>query len=219
MQKVIIADDHEVVREGLRHLIVSTLNDVDVILADSAEQVLLKCREIQPKLVILDISMPGMGGIETIRRLRSKQPKQNILIFSIYKNFQLAKKALGLGALGYVTKSCGTKQLLEGINMTLNGQSYISRDVMENEQNLQDENALSVLTARQLDIFKKIASGMSTSDVSKVLFLSDKTVANNVSLIKKKLNVSTAAEFVHIALNEGLIPAADTDRVHSGGDH
>ena len=205
MHQIIIADDHQIVREGLlRHLENAGIAE-SIALVESAEELLVLCRDEPPKLIILDISMPGMGGLEAIRRLISKWSRVKILVFSIYQNETLAKKALKLGALGYMTKSSSCETVLEGVSAVMAGKPYVSSDVLVTDTASFNRSMLDKLSARQLDILKKTASGMSTIEISKVLFLSEKTVANNVSIIKKKLNVLTAAELVHISLNEGLI--------------
>lgn len=208
--QVIIADDHAIVRDGLHRLLESSGQYEVIGEAESAEQLIALCREQLPQLVITDLSMPGMGGMEAIRRLRSKWPALKILVFSIYQNAQLAKRILEAGALAYVTKSSGSDQLFEAINAASEGKSFVSSDI-RTEDTAANSKPLDKLSARELDIFTKVAEGLNTAEISQSLFLSEKTVANNVSIIKRKLQTSSAAEMVHLALSEGLIiPINDT---------
>lgn len=203
--KLMIVDDHAVVRDGLLRLL-ETSGQYDVISqADSAEQAIAQCRNQLPELVIMDLSMPGMGGMEAIRRMRSKWPELKILVFSIYQNSQLAKRILEAGAQGYVTKSNSSDLLIEAINSVISGKSFVSPDISTESSPLFESKPLAKLSTRELDIFKRVAEGMNTEEISQTLFLSEKTVANNVSIIKKKLKASTTAELVHIALSEGLL--------------
>lgn len=203
--QVIIADDHAIVRDGLHRLLEKSGQHTVIAEADSGEQLITLCRKQLPQLVIMDISMPGMGGLEAIRRLRSKWPVLNILVFSIYKNAQLAKRVLEAGALAYVTKNSDSEQLFEAITAVTAGNSFISKDIRSDNVQSFESKPLENLSARELDIFTKVAEGMNTAEISRSLFLSEKTVANNVSIIKRKLSASSTAEMVHLALNEGLI--------------
>ena len=203
--QVIIADDHAIVREGLRRLLESSGQYTVIGEAESAEQLIVLCREQLPQLVITDLSMPGMGGMEAIRRLRSKWPELKILVFSIYQNAQLAKRILEAGAIAYVTKSSGSDQLFEAITHASEGHSFVSSDIRTEDSLAITSKPLDKLSARELDIFTKVAEGLNTTEISQSLFLSEKTVANNVSIIKRKLQASSTAEMVHLALSEGLI--------------
>lgn len=200
--KILIADDHAIVRSGLTLLLNSELNYQVVDGAANGEQLLLKCQHNLPDLIITDLSMPGIGGVELIRRILLKWPNVNIMVFSIYQNPYLVKRLVDMGVKGYISKSSDTDILLAGITAIAHGKVYISPDIcLYTEQ----EKPLSKLTARELDIFCCIAQGLSAKQSSKKLFLSEKTVANNISLIKKKLKISSSIEIVHLAMLEGLV--------------
>ncbi len=207
---VIIADDHALVRDGVRRLL-EAKNEYKVIAeADSAEQLLCLCKSHTPDLLIMDLSMPGMGGVEAIRRIRPKWPDLKILVFSMYKNTPLIKGVLEAGAHGYVTKSSKNTVLEEGVSTVMVGKSFISPDISETlnlESMERDFEPLRQLSVRELEVFRRVAEGLTTEKIAEKLFISEKTVANHVSLIRKKLKVSTIAEMIHIAFKEGLLIA------------
>jgi len=199
--KILIADDHAIVRSGLTLLLNSQLNYKIMASVTNGEQLLLECQHNQPDLIITDLSMPGIGGVELIRRLLLKWPNIHIMVFSIYQNPYLAKRLIDMGVKGYISKNSDTDIILAGITAITQAETYISPDIcLHTEQ----EKPLSKLTARELDIFCCIAKGLSAKQSSKKLFLSEKTVANNISLIKKKLKIASSIEIVHLAMIEGL---------------
>jgi len=199
--KILIADDHAIVRSGLTLLLTSQLTYQVMKSVTNGEELLLECQHHLPDLIITDLSMPGIGGVELIRRLLLKWPKVNIMVFSIYQNPYLAKRLIDMGVKGYISKNSDTDIILTGITAIAQGETYISPGIcLHTEQ----EKPLSKLTAREFDIFCCIAKGLSAKQSSKKLFLSEKTVANNISLIKKKLKIASSIEIVHLAMLEGL---------------
>jgi DNA-binding NarL/FixJ family response regulator len=199
--KILIADDHAIVRSGLTLLLNSQLSYQVMASVSNGEQLLLECQCNQPDLIITDLSMPGLGGVELIRRLLLKWPRINIMVFSIYQNPYLVKRLFDMGVKGYISKNSDTEIILAGIKAILKDETYSSPDIcMDTEQ----EKPLSKLTARELDIFCCIAKGLSAKQSSEKLFLSEKTVSNNISLIKKKLKIASSIEIVHLAILEGL---------------
>ncbi len=203
-KSIVIADDHAIVRDGLSNLI-NMQNQYQVIATvDSAEALLLHYQQTMTDIIITDLSMPGMGGIEGIRRLKLKWPNAKIIVFSISQNTYLVKRILDLGAEAYISKSCETSVLLTGLNAVLQGQSFISPDI--NLLLTQSKSTpLQQLTAREFDIFCAITEGQTIKQVAEKLFLSEKTIANNLSLLKKKLKVSTYSELIHIAISSGIL--------------
>lgn len=199
---ILIADDHAIVRSGLSRLLKLETQYQVVGSVGSAEDLIAHCQKKVPDLVILDLSMPGMGGVEAIRRLLSKWPKLKIVTFSIYQNPRLVKRILEMGGQGYISKNTESDIIIKGINTVFSGKKFVSPDI---ELKLISPEPLSDISAREFDIFRCVAEGLSTSQISEKLCLSEKTIANYISIIKKKINVSSTTEMVHVALREGLI--------------
>ena len=205
-QSIIIADDHAIVRDGLSNFL-NMQEQYQVIAAvDSAEALLLRCQQQLANIIITDLSMPGMGGIEGIRRLKVKWPKAKVVVFSISQNNYLVKRIIDLGAEAYISKSCETSVLLTGLNTVLQGGKFISPDI-DLLLTQAKETPLQKLSAREFDIFCAITQGQTIKQVAEKLFLSEKTIANNLTLLKKKLQVSTYSELIHIAISSGILVA------------
>ncbi len=208
--EVILVDDHAVVRDGLRRVLEARGEYSVIAEAESAEELLAICRNQLPELVVMDLSMAGMGGFEGVRRIRSKWPELKVIIFSIYQNPQLVQRVLEAGAFGYITKSSSSDVIMEGIETVISGRTYISPDIRDSltPDSLQRVSIpLEKLSTRELEVFRKVAEGLNNEQVASKLFLQEKTVANYITNIKKKLNISNTAEIVHVAIREGLLIA------------
>lgn len=199
--KILIADDHAIVRSGLTLLLNSRPSYHVMASVSNGEELLFECQHNLPDLIITDLSMPGIGGVELIRRLLLKWPNIHIMVFSIYQNPYLVKRLFDMGVKGYISKNSDTDIILAGIASISQDETYISPDICLHAE---QEMPLSKLTGRELDIFCCIAKGLSAKQSSEKLYLSEKTVANNISLIKKKLKISSSIEIVHLAILEGL---------------
>ncbi|UUO25401.1 response regulator transcription factor [Colwellia sp. M166] len=200
--KIVIADDHAIVRSGLT-LLLNSLADYQVVASViNGEQLLHECQRELPDLIITDLSMPGIGGVELIRRLQLKWPNVDLMVFSIYQNPYLTSRLMAMGVKAYISKNSDTDIILAGITAITEGKSYLSPDI---DSHTKETQPLSKLTARELDIFCCIAKGLSTKQSSMKLYLSEKTVANNISIIKRKLKIASSIEMVHLAMLEGLI--------------
>ena len=199
--KILIADDHAIVRSGMTLLLNSQPNFQVMASVKNGEELLIECQHNVADLIITDLSMPGISGVELIRRLLLKWPNINIMVFSIYQNPYLVKRLFDMGVKGYISKNSDTDTILDGIAAIIHLGTYVSPDIfLHTEQ----EQPLSSLTARELEIFCCVAKGLSAKQSSEKLFLSEKTVANNISIIKRKLKISSSIEMVHLAMLEGL---------------
>lgn len=204
MQTITIADDHAIVRDGLTNFLSMHKQYQVIASVSSAEALLIQCQQELADLIITDLSMPGMGGIEGIRRLKVKWPNAKIIVFSISQNNYLVKRLLDLGIEAYISKSCETSVILSGLSTVSQGKKFISPDI-NLLFNHSQPNLLQKLTVREFDIFCAITEGKTIRQVAKKLFLSEKTIANNLSLLKKKLEVSTYSELINIAIAAGTL--------------
>ncbi len=205
---VVLVDDHAVVREGYRRLLERT-GDITVIAeASTGEEAYRVVSELQPDVTVMDINLPGIGGIEVVRRIVSRLPEARILMFSMHEDTVFSSRALQAGARGYVTKSAAPEVLVEAVRLVAAGKLYISHE-MAQELAVQmlpgRDNPIDALSAREFEVFRLLVAGHSLQEISRILCLSYKTVANYQSNIKHKLDVSNSAQVVRIALNHGLI--------------
>jgi two-component system invasion response regulator UvrY len=209
--QVVLVDDHAVVREGYRRLLERT-GDIAVVAeaANGDDAYRLIC-EHQPDVAVLDITLPGLGGIEVARRVIARHPHQKILMFSMHEDTVFSSRALQAGARGYVTKSAAPDVLIEAVRLVAAGKLYISQE-MAQELAIQmipgREKPIDALSAREFEVFRLLVAGHTLQEISGIMHLSYKTVANYQSSIRQKLDVSNTAQVVRIALNHGLIASA-----------
>jgi len=202
--EVVIVDDHQIVRDGLVRLLTLDGRYKVVACLGSAEELLAFLRHSCADIIIMDLSMPGMGGVEALRRVLLKWPEFFIIIFSIYQNPRLAKHVLKLGAKAYITKSSDSHVLVQGIEKIAAGGTFVSPD-LRLESEVSGEDLLASLSTKEFDIFCCVSEGLSTQQISEKLFLSTKTIANNISIIKRKLKVNSGNQMMHLAIKEGLL--------------
>ncbi len=212
--RVVLVDDHAVVREGYRRLLERTGDIVVVAEAANGEDAYRLICEQQPDVAVLDISLPGLGGIEVTRRVIARRPEQKILIFSMHEDTVFSSRALQAGARGYVTKSAAPEVLIEAVRLVAAGKLYISEE-MAQELAMQmipgRETPIDALSAREFEVFRLLVGGHTLQEISEIMHLSYKTVANYQSSIRQKLDVSNTAQVVRIALNHGMIASMPGD--------
>ncbi|KRW62024.1 response regulator transcription factor [Pseudomonas sp. TTU2014-080ASC] len=208
--KILLVDDHAVVRQGYASLLRALLPDVQVREACDGEQALQMVQDEIPNLVIMDISLPGISGLETTRRLRQRLPQLRVLFFSMHDELPLVRQALDAGALGYLTKTSSPEVLVEAVSRTLAGHPYIEQTLATHlacnpHSEGSNDPRLRGMTQREFEIFVMLAKGTPSQMIAEKLCISSKTVSNYLTLLKSKLQVSSQAELVHLAIDTGVI--------------
>ena len=209
MKSVMLVEDHMVVRVGYQRLLESNGYFKIIVEASSGEEAIALYKSSRPDLVLMDLSLPNMDGIDAVKKIRMFDPEARILIISLHDNVLVAEKALESGAMGYVTKSSSGETIIKAAELIVNGGRFISPDIAEKIALKKIDGGvgpLMQLTRREQDIFLGMAEGKTIQDLATQLHVSDKTVSNNVSNIKNKLGVKTATEFVHLAMKYDLLP-------------
>ena len=206
--RLMLVDDHAIVRSGFRRLLEQEPRLQIVAEADSGERAYALYVRQTPDVVVIDLSMPGMSGFETIRRIMAREPTARVLVFSMHEDAMRAERALQLGARGYVTKSSAPEVLAKAIVEVAAGRLFLSADVAQaiaQSKIAGEDNPLKLLTAREFEIFRLLVAGHGVTGIAEMLNLSAKTVANNRTLINQKLRTSGDVELVLLALRHNLV--------------
>jgi DNA-binding NarL/FixJ family response regulator len=206
---VLLVDDHAVVREGYRRLL-ERHGDILVVgeAADAAEAHSL-FRLLKPEIVVMDITLPGISGIEAMRRMLVDEPATRVLIFSMHEDVIFARRALQAGAFGYVTKASAPGVLVEAVHTVASGRKYLSASIAQTlalRNVAADQNSVGGLSAREFEVLRRIVQGHSIREIANSMGLNPKTVANHQSAIKQKLGADTAIQLLKAAEELGLEP-------------
>ena len=209
MIRVVIADDHTIVREGLKQLL-SAAGDLEVVgEARDGHEALQIVRENDFDVLLLDLSMPGKGGMELIKQVKSEKPKLRILVLSMHAEHQYAVRAIKAGASGYMTKDSAATQLVSAIRKVAGGGALISAEVAEQialSAMPQAEGPLHAsLSDREYQVFQFLVSGKSVSDIAEQLNLSVKTVSTHKARLMEKMGLANQIELVHYAIKHKLV--------------
>jgi two-component system, NarL family, invasion response regulator UvrY len=207
--KVLIVDDHPIVRAGLRRLLTAEAG-FEVREAASGREALSVFREQQPTLVILDLNLPGIGGLEVLARLKAVSPDARVLVLSMHDDDAHVTRALRAGAAGYLTKNAPPEELLEAIGRVAEGHTYIEREIAEGlvfASIRSSSDPLRDLSSRDLEILRLLAEGRSLSQIADTVGIGYKTAANNCSRIKARLGAAGTADLIRIAIRAGLVDA------------
>ncbi len=206
--RVMLVDDHAIVRAGFRRLLEQTPGIVVAAEAASGEEAYQAFPDCCPDVTVVDLSMPGIGGLETIRRILARHPEARVLVYSMHESAAFATQAMRAGACGYVTKASAPDVLVEAVKAAVAGRTYLSPDMAQKialDTVSGDRDPLQVLSTREFEVFRLLAEGRSTEEIAEALFLSHKTVANYATQVKQKLGVSTAVDLLRLALKHGIV--------------
>lgn len=205
---VMLVDDHAVVRMGFK-LLLEAAPDVKVVAeAESGEQGIKLYGEVHPDVVVMDITMPGIGGMEAIERIMAKDSTARILVLSAHEDSVHPKRVLNAGALGYLTKRSAPEELIKAIRTVAGRKMYLEANIAQQmalQQLSGEQNPVDVLSAREFEVFMALALGKSTNEIAETLCLSPRTIGTHLYNIKQKLNAGNQAEIALIAMRSGLI--------------
>jgi DNA-binding NarL/FixJ family response regulator len=199
--KILIVDDHAIIRAGLKQLCADL--GADVLEADNGATALALQKNDRPQLTVLDLNMPGLGGLELLRRLLQADPAARVLVFSMHGEPVYAAKALEMGAKGYVSKNASPGELRTALSRILGGITYVESDIAQQLAALPSEHRQK-LTERDLEILRLLGDGRSFTEIAAQLGLSYKTVANTATSIKSKLGVARTADLIRLSLEMAL---------------
>jgi len=206
--RVLLTDDHEVVRAGYTRLLEST-SDINVIAeASSGEEACMNYFECRPDVLIMDLNMPGMGGLEACRRIRARDPNANILVFSVHENEVMLERALDAGIKGYISKRSASRVMIQAVRKVAAGDVYVGEEMMSHlvgQRKSEDGGQLKDLTPREFEVFRLLADSKSVNEIAGILNISPKTAGHHMTHIKEKLGISNIAELTHLAIRLGII--------------
>ncbi|NNV54966.1 response regulator [Limnovirga soli] len=209
MKKIIIADDHSLVREGIKRVLTESFPFAQIDDVSDGVELVKKVTKEHYDLVISDVTMPNMSGIEALKIIKEQSPSTLVLIMSMHPVEQYAVRAIKNGASGYLTKESAITELVSAVDKILSGKKYITpelADLLANSIRDDTENAsYQSLSDREFEVFKLIAEGKSTSEISELLFLNKNTISTYKSRIFEKLNLHSNAEIIKYAIANNLI--------------
>ena len=209
---IMLVDDHAVVREGYRSVLQKQPGLKVIAEASDGAEAYRLFKEVRPDVVVMDLAMPGIGGIEAIRRIRQWDREARILVFTMHENVGFAVQAIRAGARGFVTKTSPPETLVRAVMDVLAGQIAVSPDIdhqLALGRLAGEIVAADVLTAREFEVLQMLLAERTTQEIADALHISPKTVANLHSLIKDKLGVGSDIELVRLALRQGILTQTD----------
>jgi two-component system invasion response regulator UvrY len=206
--RAMLVDDHAVVRMGFRLLLQGT-SDIQVVAeANSGEEAVRLYPEVRPNVVVMDISMPGIGGLEAIGRILAREPTARILVLSGHEDVMHARRVLKAGAAGYLTKRSAAEELIQAIRQVEQGKTYLEPSIAQQmavQQLSGQKNPVDMLSEKEFKVFLALARGQSVQEIADVMSLSPRTIGTHLYNIKQKLGAANSAELAIIAIRAGLI--------------
>ena len=205
---IVLVDDHAVVRAGVRRLLEQEPLFEVIGEAESGEKAYQTFGELKPDVMVMDLSMPGMGGLEAIRRILMRYEKAKVLVLSMHEDLSFANQALKLGAKGYLTKNTLADDLVKSIETVTQGDVFLSDEIakkMAMQSISGNQDPVHELSAREFEIFRLLAEGLDIDAIASTLNISSKTVSNYQTMIKQKLDINTPIELIRYAIKVGVI--------------
>ena len=205
---IVLVDDHAVVRAGVKRLLEQEPVFEVIAEAESGEKGYQLFGALEPDVMVIDLSMPGMGGLEAIRRIMMRHEKAKILVLSMHEDLSFANQALKLGAKGYLIKNTLGDDLVKAIETISRGEVFLSDEIAKKiaVSSIEgDQDPIHDLSAREFEIFRLLAEGLEVDAIATTLNISSKTVSNYQTMIKQKLNINTPIELIRYAIKAGVI--------------
>ena len=208
--KVMLTDDHALMREGIKHLLEFD-GSIEVIEeASDGIECLQKLEKIHPDILLLDINMPEMNGIEVLEELKRREDPLKVLILTVHSEVEYLVKAVDIGANGYILKDSGSSELKQAINVIMSGESYIQPSLLPalNSRLINrdvDQDKLQTLTKREFEVLTQVAGGMFNKEIAVNLNISERTVKNHISNIFRKIDVSDRTQAAVFAIRNNIV--------------
>jgi two-component system invasion response regulator UvrY len=207
VRRVLLVDDHPVIRQGIRRILTNALSDLDVAEAETGEQAIALCEAGPWDLVVLDLSLPGVSGLEVIRDLRLEQPHARIIVVSVHPPHQFARRAMSVGAVAYLEKSAAPEEMVKTVTEVLAGRSYVTSSASDGPRGRAAHGLLHErLSDREYQVLRMLGVGKTVSAIASELALSVKTVSTYRTRVLEKMDLRTTAELMHYVINHGLVP-------------
>ena len=206
--RVMLVDDHAVVRMGFRLLLQGTTDIQVAAEANSGEEAVRMYPEVHPDVAVMDISMPGIGGLEAIGRILAREPAARILVLSAHEDVMHARRVLKAGAVGYLTKRSAAEELIQAIRQVDQGKTYLEASIAQQmavQQLSGQKNPVDMLSEKEFKVFLALARGQSVQEIADIMSLSPRTIGTHLYNIKQKLGASNSAELAIIAIRAGLM--------------
>ncbi|VAW81057.1 BarA-associated response regulator UvrY (= GacA = SirA) [hydrothermal vent metagenome] len=214
MIKVLLVDDHELVRTGIRRLLDDTSGIKVVGEADSGEEAFLQVRKLKPDVVLMDVNMPGIGGLEATRKLMQLDPSLKVIIVTIHTEEPFPTRLLEAGASGYLTKDCGINEIVNAIRSVIEGERYIGAEIAQQMALTMMPGAANspfqILSQREMQVMMMVTQGQNVQQISDKLCLSPKTISTYRHRLFEKLNVDNDVELTRLAIRHGILETGES---------
>jgi len=214
MIKVLLVDDHELVRTGIRRLLDDTSGIKVVGEAVSGEEAVLEARKLKPDVVLMDVNMPGIGGLEATRKLVQLDPSLKVIIVTIHTEEPFPTRLLEAGAAGYLTKDCGINEIVNAIRAVIEGERYIGAEIAQQMALTMMPGAANspfqILSQREMQVMMMVTQGQNVQQISDKLCLSPKTISTYRHRLFEKLNVDNDVELTRLAIRHGILETGES---------